>query len=229
MENKVIERVKKLLALAESKNSNEAQSALMKAQALIMKHKLDMREIEEYDSSSIKVETKLTDYTFDHKARWKGRLAMMIADNFGCFCYFRTNRTRRIVFLGKDEDVYVCEIMYKYALDSIVSEVKRRRKRINRQGYSAVGLMGDYALGFIDGLEERFEEQKAQHQEWGLVLVKDIKVQEAYDNIKFGKSISLQTKFSGNSDAYYGGKKDGKSFSISDRIEKEGEEPAQLA
>lgn len=51
-------------------------------------------------------------------------------------------------------------------------------------------LKNDYMLGFIDGLERKFEEQ-VQEQEWGLVLVIPKEVEEKYEEIVTGKPIPM--------------------------------------
>lgn len=228
MNTDIIVKIKKLLALADSKNENESQVALMKAQALLMKHKLSLKDVEGYEVNVINVIKTATDFTFDYKSKWKGALATLIANNLGCYCYYKTYRKHRIVFLGKDEDVTICCIMYEYALDCINKNSNRIARKLNRQGLSGAGVLGDYALGFIDGLRTKFEEQKEANKEWGLVLVKDEKVVAEYEKLKFSRSISTKHAFSGNSNAYYEGVEEGKKFSISDKVAGESEEPIQI-
>lgn len=43
---KVIDKVKKLLAMTESEYENEAESAMLKAQELLAKHQLTMKDID---------------------------------------------------------------------------------------------------------------------------------------------------------------------------------------
>lgn len=221
MNEKIIVRIKKLLALSESSNKHEAQNSLLKAQELLMKHKLSMQDIEEHEIETVPIEDKITDFTFT-KAKWKGKLATLIANNLCCYCYYhKGNRTNSITFLGREDDVAVAEITLKYAIDFVKDEVKKIQRERYKENKSSLGLESDYAVGFINGLQERYEEQKEKHQEWGLVLVKPKEVVDAYNNLNFIGSINLKTKFNGNTDAYYKGEKDGKNFSISDKIASE--------
>lgn len=217
MQSKIVEKIQKLLALSESSNKNEAQTALLKAQELLAKHKLSLKEVKEYKIFNSAIKEKISSVSFT-KAKWKARLAGLIADNFGCYCYFKTRRTNTIAFFGREEDITVCNLVLEYAISSIDSTVKRLRYKYSRDGYNTSGLENDYALGFINGLREKFEEQKSKNQEWGLVLVKDQEVVEAHGNIKFKGKLNTSTKFKGFSEAYWVGRKDGKNFSISDRI-----------
>lgn len=215
MDTKIIERIQKLLALSESSNEHEAKIAMLKAQELLIKHKLSLKEIE--DHKDINVIENRTNVTFT-KAKWKGQLADVIAENFGCYCFFRTHKTHEIVFIGRDEDVTVCIIVLEYAIDCINSVVKKLRYEYSKDGYSTKGLENDYALGFIEGLNKAFEKQKETNQEWGLILVKDQAVIDKYNNIEFERTINIYTKFQGFGDVYYQGVEDGSHFSISDRI-----------
>lgn len=74
-------------------------------------------------------------------------------------------------------------------------------------------------MGFIDGLNKKYEEQKRAKQEWGLVLVKDKEVIEAHNQINFTGKVNTNASFQGFSGAYYEGCKDGEKFSISDKID----------
>lgn len=229
MDIKIIEKIKKLLALSESSNENEAQLSLLKAQELLVKHKLSLKEVREFKVYNSEIKEKRSNVSFT-KAKWKAKLGRLIAENFGCYMYYKTHRTQTITFFGREEDIIICTIVLEYAIDSINSKVRRLRYQYSKDGYSTRGVENDYALGFISGLAEKFEEQKRKNQEWGLILVKDKEVTEAHENIKFKGSINTSTKFQGHDDAYYEGQDDGKQFSISDKIaEEQTEEQLALA
>jgi hypothetical protein len=217
MENKVIERIQKLLSLSESSNENEAKLAMLKAQELLAKHKLSMQEVKNIKLYNSKIKDHVSNVSFT-KAKWKGRLANIIANNFGCYNYFKTRRVNTITFYGREEDVIVCNIVLQYAIDCIEANTKKIQYAYSRNGYSTKGVANDYAIGFIDGLNKNFEEQKKANQEWGLVLVKDKEVVEAYSQKKFKGSISTKSKFQGHTEIYYQGVEDGEKFSISDKI-----------
>ena len=56
MDENIILKIKKLLALSKSSNQNEAQNAMLKAQKLLIKYKLSLQEIESYSIEKIKIE-----------------------------------------------------------------------------------------------------------------------------------------------------------------------------
>lgn len=217
MDIKVVKKIKKLLALSESSNENEAKVSLLKAQELLAKHKLSLKEVKDFKIYNSAIKEKISAVSFT-KAKWKAKLARLIADNFGCYYYFKLRRTHTIAFFGREEDIIVCNIVLEYAVDCINSTVKRLRYQYSRDGYSTKGLENDYALGFIKGLNNMFEEQKKANQEWGLVLVKDAEVVEAHENIEFKGTVNTNTQFQGYTSVYYQGCEDGEKFSISDKI-----------
>lgn len=223
MENKLIERIQKLLALTESSNENESKLAMLKVQELLVKNKLSLKDVESYKKVNISIKEHISDISF-RQGKWKAQLGQLIAENFGCYQYFRGVRSKYIVFFGKEEDVIVCNIVLEYAIDCIQSAVKKLRYQYSRRGLSTKGLENDYALGFIVGLKQSFDKQKEQNKGWGLVLVKDVQVVEAYENIEFSSGINTSAKFTGHEEVLRKGKQDGEEFSISDKIARKEEE-----
>lgn len=228
MENReVILKIKKLLTLSKSSNENEAQNAMLKAQKLLVKYKLSLKEVKSYSSENIKIEDFRTKEKFRGKS-WKSNLARVIADNFGCFLYYNTGnyKVHRVCFYGKEEDVIIANIMFEYAVKWINLEgnkLVKRMKQDRRRKYFD-GIKNDYALGFIEGLKDRFRRQITENKEWGLVLQKDQVVVDSYNKFSegFGK-ISVDKSFNRHIKAYKQGKEDGNKFDISDKIENEGE------
>lgn len=219
MDNKIIDKIQKLLALSESSNEYEAQASMLKAQQLLAKHKLTLRQVEEFKEYSSDIQERKTKITFT-KAKWKANLAGLIADNFGCYCFLRTRNTNTITFFGREEDVIVCNIVLEYAIDCINSAVKKLRYKYLRNRYSTKGLENDYAMGFISGLEKKFEEQRKSNEEWGLILIKDSQVIQAYEEKtnQFKGTVNTRISFKGYRDVFGKGFKDGGEFSISDKI-----------
>ncbi|MCR3761435.1 DUF2786 domain-containing protein [Clostridium felsineum] len=217
MNNKIIEKIQKLLSLSESSNENEAKLAMIKAQELLIKYKLSLKEVTNYSVNNSIIEEKVSKVSFT-KARWKGYLAKIIADNFGCYNYYKRRRTNTIIFFGKEEDIIICDIVLNYAIDSINSIVKRLKYEYSKKKISTKGIENDYALGFIDGLQESFEIQKKSNTKWAIVLAKDKEVTKEHNRIKFNGKISMKVKYNGYNHIYFKGHEDGKKFSITDKI-----------
>lgn len=113
--SKIIDRVKKLLALATSNNINEAATAAALAQELINKYNLSYLllgdPLEEKFVKDFRDEKCL--YKFSKNLIiWKGVLAKNVADTNHCRTYiFKTPNYKFIGIIGREEDVeYVREI-----------------------------------------------------------------------------------------------------------------------
>ena len=211
MEQEIVKKIKKLLALSQSDNKHEAESAMLKAQELLVKYNLEIKEVNEFKEQDVNED--ITEITFT-KAKWKGKLAGLIANNFKCKMYYMTYRHHAVTFLGLDEDVSICKVMTEYAIKLIKSESKKIAKNYRDNGLSTKGIENDFALGFIEGLRKKFNEQKANNQEWGLVLVIPKEVQQVYSNIKFNGKGVKPPEYTGHKDVYYEGVEVGENFGI---------------
>ncbi|WP_307993044.1 DUF2786 domain-containing protein [uncultured Clostridium sp.] len=226
----IIIRIQNLLALSKSSNENEAQNAIMMTQKLLIKHKLSMKDVEQYKNESIKVDENRTGIKF-RGLSWKSNLASVIADNFGCFLFYRSGKTREVCFYGKEEDVMICNIMLKYAVKSINLNgdklIKRLKQDKRRKHFD--GIKGDYALGFVRGLDERFKEQTKSNEEWALVMVKEQIVIDKYKEFSSDFTYKqVNTDYNKHLFAFNLGKEDGKDFDISNKIENEVKETGLL-
>lgn len=221
MDHEIVKKIKRLLALSNSDNTHEAESAMLKAQELLVKHNLQLSEIEDYKERKVKED--ITEITFT-KAKWKGRLAKVIASNFKCEMYYKTYRSHKVTFLGLEEDVMICKIMTEYAIDCIKKESSKIARAYREQGRSAKGVENDFALGFTEGIQSKFEEQKQKNEEWGLVLVIPKEVKDAYSDIQFtGKGVN-PPQYQGLDDVYFSGYYEGKKFDVNRLDDKETEQ-----
>lgn len=212
---KSINKIKKLLALASSPNEHEAQSALLKAQELLAKHNLSMSDIEVEEQAVEQVVNAKVDASFS-KMRWRLYLAVIIADNFRCYCWGNTSASKGygvgVTFLGKESDVEVCKTMYIYAKKFVESNIRRMQRELNSQGYKSTGVGNSYGTGFCTGLKKQFDKQKEVHQEWGLVLVKPDDVVKAYNELSGDLEDVTPRDTLVNTRFYNKGIKDGEEF-----------------
>ena len=169
------DKIRKLLALAESPVEAEAKAALLKARQLMAEHKL--REEDCTEPEKLKVKKALVGVTCTKRLNgWIVDLSAVIAENYCCTA-FRSRRrgmqTVEVGFIGFEDDFELCEQIFKYAVDCVLSRCKTIRKEY-RDIYTSkhLGKMCDaYGYGFAKGVSEAFERQTRENQEWGLVLV----------------------------------------------------------
>ena len=217
----IMNKINKLLKLAKSSNENEAKAAMLRVQELLMKNKLTMAEVKNAPEDSKVLESEsCISYT---KGRWKSYLATVIAENFNCCTFTRLIRqgynkvTKVIYFIGKEEDITVCNATIGYAVECITEEVKKLKKQYKKDGQSVAGLELDYASSFINGLKESFKEQVESNKDtWGLVVQTPEEVLKVY-NAKNIKTSSLKIR-SYDDKVSSKGYNDGKNFNTSNKV-----------
>lgn len=213
----IVEKVQKLLALSESPNENEAKTAMLKAQELMVKHKITMKDVETDIKKDVVITT--THQRFKN-TKWKAVLAKVISDNFLCEALTSQNgRTNvcRVSFVGHEEDVDICIAVYNYAIKFVDKKVAKLRRIRYDAGESAKGLEEAYAVGFCRGLKENYMAQIRNNAEFGLVLVKDPEVRSELDKLNPTKK---DVSFKQNSMVEgFIGYMDGRSFSMQDKLE----------
>lgn len=213
--DRIIRRIKALLALAEDKaNVNESHSALLQAQRMMVEYGVDATELTDDEKVIEVLERNGSD--FKRLYWYERRLAGIVASNFRCKHYYESRYVdgksqiqRRIMFMGTEEDVELATAMYKLVVSAIdfytLQHIKKHGFGVRQHTQT---LKNDYMLGFIDGLERKFEEQ-IQSQEWALVLVIPKEVEDKYSEIVTGKALNYNVPQLEWQESYQQGYKDG--------------------
>lgn len=110
------EKIKKLLALAQSPSEAEAKAALLKARKLMAEYKLTEADLKEAEEQPVK--DILTDITCSKRRDpWIVNLSTIIGRNYCCQGYIRRNKHKQTIligFIGLENDVEVCvRFLYK--------------------------------------------------------------------------------------------------------------------
>lgn len=168
------DKIKKLLALAESPNENEAQAALLKARQLMAEHKIGEADLEEPEDKEIL--HKRTSVTFSKRRDgWISNLAVVIAENYCCMAsvgHYKGHQTYTVQLNGFKNDVEICERMFLFAVEFVRGKNKMRQWSDNYP-YTAKEkrlICNAYGEGFTDGLDEKFDKQSRQQAVYALVL-----------------------------------------------------------
>lgn len=123
MEDKIVERIRKLLALSQSANEHEAAAAAARAAELMAAHQLHAATLTQAAPDPIGA------HEIDrggHAVSWRGILANGIAQSFGCRMYWKQGRQdgaryARTMVVGRAGDVDGVRYMYLY----LSSEIER--------------------------------------------------------------------------------------------------------
>lgn len=175
--NKVLKKIEKLLALAESSNINEAASAAAMAQELMDRYNLSTADLsngkEDDDPSKAVDDFELMD-TGARWNRYKEALAMMLAEHNHCVLYINTThkrannkrgwkKARVLRLVGTQSDAQACTYMFYH----LKGEITRLAKQVGG-GLGPRWLM-DFRLGAIATIRKRLKEMRED-------LIRDMQV-----------------------------------------------------
>jgi len=166
---KIIDKIKKCLALAKSSNAHEAAIALRQAQSLMKKHNISGLDIDAAQANEKNANASV-------KARpsnWESFLANTTAKAFGCHCLFTTTAWRwedqpaQWKFIGTS----LAPGLSSYAFDVLLRQLKRDRshyiktalKRCKRANKTA--RADEYCTSWVHAVHktiENFAPSKAQ-------------------------------------------------------------------
>jgi hypothetical protein len=208
--NPIIEKIKKLLALANSSNEHEAALAASHAQRLLSEHNLAMADIESTHKpdKADKVETTVSKTL----PKWLRHLTAGVSAAFDC----RTVHypaSGKLTFIGVGIDVQVAAYTFTY-LERTVRKLctnymkyhvnpahANRHRELMRQSYY---------LGAVSTINSRLREQKIQTPvtTGALVLVKSGLIKQAMNEIGPTRTVRSRKSYI-NPDAYTKGQADG--------------------
>lgn len=157
--NDIIEKIKKLLALSESSNPNEAALAQARAAELMLKYSIGQGQI---NFSEKKEDEPINVFLFEadegNKTTWKGNLASSIARFFNCKIYWQGPN---LMFIGRDSDKNAVLYLYKAIFNQIqeLTELFWIKEGI-RSGIHGKTWKQSFRLGCVSTLAIRFAEQK---------------------------------------------------------------------
>jgi hypothetical protein len=169
----VLERIAKLLALAESPNEHEAQAAMSAAQRLMLKHNIEAA-----------VASGTASYCFRHLGEPTGRVSeherrlAMILDEFFFVQViwvpvWRVSEAKRgsvLEVCGSRDNVELAAYVYdflKYTSDALYRADRRLRRDRTHQARRK------FLAGVMSGFHERLKRERARSEAQGLIWVGD--------------------------------------------------------
>jgi len=223
IENKVLERVKKMIALGNdaAATEGERETALRMAYNLLAKYNLSISDLPE-DQSNEARERQDVVISAD---RWARSLAQAVAKLFFCkYFYSRTGTSGKDkhCFVGRQSNVITARYMSEFLIKSVKREATGRYKSpTSPQGRS-------FCVGTVDSIRKRVEEMIKTDTEstpgTALVLV-SLHEREADANEKWlnGTGVSLTTSKPRadnalRAGAFYEGREYGKTVSLNQQV-----------
>lgn len=178
---KIIEKIQKLLALSESSNPHEAERAAERAQALMLKHNIEMQSVTDHDSEYVGEETEVY--------KRQTIYAKYINDILANFFFVRLVTSRRsggkvITIVGEKSNVQTAVYMREFLSVTFV----RLWEQYKEETGSGVGAKQSFYYGVWKGFKDKMEAQKVEAEmRYDMVLVDDPKVNEKMLEL-FGKT-----------------------------------------
>lgn len=156
-----VDRVRKLLALSESGNANEAAAAAAAAQRLMEQHGIDaaMLDVDEDAEPDEPVDEHHVGDEGRRVAMWRNALSYALASANGCKSVLRKQRRgpTKLVLIGRASDAAVVRYMYQY----LTSEIDRLcDAEAHSRGRAGKTWRNSFRLGAVDVITERLEEAK---------------------------------------------------------------------
>lgn len=208
-EEKLIEKIKKLLALSKSPNEAEAELAAQRAHELLTKYNLSMDYIQEKEIREGNVITGRS------LKKWRHLLINGIASYYYCksLCYVRGSGYYRIVFIGQKHNIIICKSMYDYLEKAVIRESKNIHKNAKSK------YRENFKLGMVIRIAERLSElskSKTTVEEKALVVTENsLIVKYLADKNTFSEQIDFDPE---NINAYLKGKIAGNKVSLSSQV-----------
>jgi hypothetical protein len=215
-EEKIIQTIRKILELSKNNPSEEeAKSAAMKAQELLAKYHIDMKEVE---SIGIDAVESIDEVRVDIPAKkWKYRLAQIVADNFRCRHFYIGKST--LVFYGHKTDAEIAAETFKYLFNVGNRLAGRAVDKVFGETGTSTNVYNSFVAGFCAGIEEGLSQQCRALM---IVTPEDVKTSFEERSKNFGTMScgALRVGINGHcAEAYANGKTEGRHAIRSRQIE----------
>lgn len=156
MENKILDKVQKLLKLSESPNIEESKLAMEKAHQLLKEHNLSISDIHE--------KSDLIEDSFGHSRRivtWKKNLINAICQYNYCGLLLKgaVYSDSYFALYGREDNIAVTKIMYEYLVSAIERIAKEERK--NNPYFN----LNDFKNGAVLNISTRLRELRIEESD----------------------------------------------------------------
>ena len=211
-------KVQKLLALSSSPNEHEAKAAMLRAQALLARYHMSMAEVTDGVGTAKEEPVVRAWCEVSGMRSWVRDLAEVVAKNFRCVVGFSSKGKHEPVFVGYESDAETAKQVISLAVkvaDRIGGNIAQR---YNDRGLSCKGVKDDYCAGFVEGLEQAYEEQVRESESCALM----VQVPEAAAKEKASWTSQVmgfsEPMVSRRSQSYMVGYEDGHAFANRDQL-----------
>jgi hypothetical protein len=219
----IIDKIKKLLALANSNNEFEAALAAAHAQRLLSEHNLGMADIDasHKPDKADKIEMEAP----KSLPKWVRHLSFGVCSAFDCQAIHHP-ANGMLSFIGVGADAQVAAYTFTY-LDRTIRKLcgiyMKRHLSNTVTGRNRELMRQSYCLGAVSTINARLGEQKActPVTAGALVPIKKALIRQTMNEIGSIRTIRSRSSYV-HSDAYMTGQNDGKQVGIHQGVEQAG-------
>lgn len=177
---KLLDRVRRLLRLAESDNVHEAASAAARAQALMSRYRIEAAALDTggEDEHGIKDHRDAPLEASKRLRPWKTYLAGAIARTNGCRIYLHTRGAERaVVLVGRAEDAELVRVLF--------SELTKRVEAMTRKHGAGRdrAFCNAFRLGMVTTIAERLERARQEARTRALTPGPDLETGDDLDDL----------------------------------------------
>lgn len=211
---KMLSRIQKLLALSgNNPSAKEAEAAFLKAQKMMLDYKIEMEEITGTKRNSINIITAICEEGCN--TPWSKTLARIFSKNFACMYYLNRNGKNSVTpaFFGDEDNALTCKGLYDYAVIWLNKTACNYATNMRNKEGIVKGVKQAFIVGFLKGLEDKFEEQTNLNNRYALAIIVPLEVKEAYNNLPLQRRTSSnRMNINSSEEAKQAGYNAGRSF-----------------
>lgn len=161
--DKVLDKVRKLLALAGSSNEHEAALAMSRAQGLLAEHNLTLADVKAEKGDEFVIEKDIVTTSYP----WRRQLANAVASLYFCRYYYQSVQRRKTMydvhcFAGAQHNIAVAKMMFEYlhkTVDRLAREGARGLSKKQQSPYR-VSFRTACTTRLMSRIARRIEEAK---------------------------------------------------------------------
>jgi hypothetical protein len=216
----VIEKIKKLLSLANSSNEHEAALAAAHAQRLLSEHNLGMADIDSSHKPDKADRIELE--AAKNLPKWLRHLSAGVCSAFDCQAIHHPSNGK-LTFIGVGADAQVAAYTFTFlvrTVKSLCSAYMRQHAGTTMTARNRELMRQSYYLGVVSTITSRLADQKAATPvtTGALVPVKDALIKQAMNEIGNIRTMHSRRSYV-HSEAYFKGQNDGRQVGIQQGVE----------
>ena len=215
----IIEKIKNLLNKTIENGATEAEAlnALSLARKLMLKYKISQSDV---DSKNIEKNIVNVKLNYNIHVKWIFILIDIITKNFGIILYVnKASRKSYPILFGEEQDVEAVKNIFEYAYKFAEESSNKYSTEYRKIHGSSLGIKNDWLIGFLKGLNDKYEEQNKSDESFALMTTTSLEVKNKWteykngSNLNFTKtSINTSMKHKNDYNAMQAGYVEGKNF-----------------